>query len=191
MKLTTSCRAAAHERWLFSAMKVTMLERLIGWIDTAVAAIGKGASFLTLLMTALIVLEMVSRSFFGTSWGWVYDLSGWLLAAYIFLGGAWTLQRGQFVRVDILFTRFSPRTRALVDLVAGTALFVLFAGALLWLGTRFAWQSFLMNEVSATGAWDAPVYVAKALLPIGVVLLCLAWLSHILKLWRNGLRSPE
>ena len=147
-------------RWLFSAMESAVLEHLIRWIDTAVEAIGKGASLLTLLMTALIVLEMVSRSFFGTSWGWVYDLSGWLLAAYVFLGGAWTLQRGQFVRVDILFMRFSPRVKALVDLFASTALFVLFAGALLWLGTRFAWQSFMMNEVSATGAWQAPVYVA-------------------------------
>lgn len=166
-----------------------MLDRVIHLIDRAVEAIGKSVALLTLLITALIVIEMFSRSFLGTSWGWVYDLSGWLLAAYVFLGGAWALQRGQFVRVDIIYVRLSPRTKALIDIVAGTAMFVLFAGTLLWLGTRFAWQSFLMNEVSATGAWQGPVYVAKALLPIGTLLLCLAWLSHVLKLWRDGLRS--
>jgi TRAP-type mannitol/chloroaromatic compound transport system permease small subunit len=168
-----------------------LLEFLIRWIDRLVETIGKAASLLTLLMTGLIVLEMITRTFFGMSWGWVYDLSGWLLAAYVFLGGAWTLQRGQFVRVDILFTRLPPRAKAVVDLTISSLLFVLFAGTLLWFGTRFAWQSYMMNEVSATGAWQAPVFVAKSLLPIGVVLLSLAWLSHILKLVQNGLRSAD
>lgn len=168
-----------------------MLEFLIRWIDRFVETIGKAASLLTLLMTGLIVLQMITRTFFGMSWGWVYDLSGWLLAAYVFLGGAWTLQRGRFVRVDIIFMQLPPRAKAIVDLTASTLLFILFAGALLWFGTRFAWQSFMMNEVSATGASQAPVYVAKALLPIGVVLLSLAWLSHLLKLVQNGLRSAD
>ena len=167
------------------------MDAVIRSIDAVVALVGKTVSVVVVAMTGIIIFEMTTRGLFGVASPWAYDLSGWLLATYIFLGGAYALQQNRFVRVDILYTRFRPRTRALIDATIGTVLFVLFAGTLLRLGSDFALRSIEMREVSATGAWQGPVYVAKTMLPIGVLLLCLAWLSHVLKLLRDAFAPQD
>ena len=39
--------------------------------------------------------------------------------------------------------------------------------------------SYAMNEVSSTGTWDGPVWPAKFMIPIGVVLLSLASFARV------------
>jgi TRAP-type mannitol/chloroaromatic compound transport system permease small subunit len=112
-------------------------------------------------------------------------VSSWLLVGLIFLGGPWALARGHFVRVDALYSRFPPRMKAIVDSTVSTALFILFVGVLVKLGGQLALRSFAIGETSATGAWDGPVWLAKWLVPVGGVLLTLAWISQLAHAWRG------
>lgn len=161
------------------------MERLIRSIDALLAGIGRVVALLVLVMIGVTVMEMAGRGLFAHPTPWAHELSSWLLTAFIFLGGPYALSRGQFVRVDVFHEHYGPRMRAIVDTCVSTIVFVLFAYALIWVGGKFALSSFAMDERSATGGWGGPVWVAKAMMPIGSVLLCLAWLSHILKLWRD------
>ncbi len=162
-----------------------MLQRIFRVVDTAIEWLGRLAALAILAIIAVMILEMVARGAFGTSMPWAGDVSSWLLVAMIFLGGPWALARGNFVRVDAVYERFGPRTRAILDTTLSTVLFVLFCGALIRFGGEFAMKSFAMGERSATGGWSGPVWVAKALMPIGSCLLALAWLSHLGRAWRG------
>jgi TRAP-type mannitol/chloroaromatic compound transport system permease small subunit len=130
-------------------------------------------------MIAVITYEVVARYFFNAPTPWAQDTSGWLQVAYVFLGGAWTLRRGYMVRVDILYGSFSPRLQAIIDLSVSTLLFAAFTVVMVWKGWNMAMQSFGMGEVSSTGSWRGPVWPAKFLVPIGMGLLTIAWLTQI------------
>ena len=54
-----------------------------------------------------------------------------LFAAVVVLGAAWALRDDGHVRVDVLAQRFSPRTRAWVDLAGSLLLLLPFCGFLL------------------------------------------------------------
>jgi TRAP-type mannitol/chloroaromatic compound transport system permease small subunit len=158
-----------------------MLKRTAAGIDAFGTAIGRAVSLLIFVMIAIIAIEVVSRYFFNRPTVWVQDFSGWLQVAYIFLGAPFALRRGYFVRVDVLYERFGPRFRAMVDVTLGTALFACFAAVLIWKGIDFAHQSYRMGEVSSSGMWQGSVYPAKFLVPIGMILLSLAWLAQIIR----------
>lgn len=155
------------------------MERLLNLFDAIAEWIGRLVALAIFLMIAIVVLEVVSRYFFNAPTKWVYDTSGWLQVGYIFLGGAFALQRGYFVRVDLFYGRMSPRAQAWVDVTLSTALFALFAGAMLWKGLGLALSSYQMGEISSTGTWQGPVWPAKFMIPIGVALLSLAWISRV------------
>ncbi len=157
------------------------LSRISLALDRFIEVIGRTVSLLVLAVIGVVSLEMVLRFVFNKPTPWAHELSAWMQVALVFLGGAYAFTKGQFVRIDILHMRMTARTKALVDLTLGSALLGLFAGVMIWEGADLAWQSFEMGEVSATGAWSGPVFIAKTFVPLGGVLLATAWVSHMLK----------
>jgi TRAP-type mannitol/chloroaromatic compound transport system permease small subunit len=156
-----------------------MLKRLAARVDAFSIAIGRVLALLIFAMIAIIALEVVSRYFFNRPTAWAQDVSSWLQVAYIFLGAPFALERGYFVRVDILYGRFSPRLRAIIDLTVSTVLFACFAAVLIVDGLDFALTSYRIGETSPTGIWAGPVYPAKFMVPIGMILLSLVWITQI------------
>jgi TRAP-type mannitol/chloroaromatic compound transport system permease small subunit len=167
------------------------MDRLLAWLDAVTAGIGRAVSLAIFVMIAVIAFEVVARYFFNAPTAWAQDVSGWLQVAYVLLGGAFALQSGYFVRVDVLYARLPRRVQAAIDLTLTTTLFVCFASVLIWKGSEVALQSFRMGEISATGSWRGPVWPAKFLIPAGVALLSLAWLAHVLRQIRVLLRPNE
>lgn len=167
----------------------SMLNNTINILERFIEGIGRIVALFVLVIIAVMVFEMIARASFGRSIRWASDVSTWLLVAFIFLGGPWAMARGNFVRVDALYEHFSPLLKALVDTFVSTALFVLLIWVLLWFGSDFALKSFAMGERSATGGWGGPVWLPKAMLPIGSALLVLAWLLNVLRSWREVFKS--
>lgn len=168
-----------------------MLDALCRAIDRALALIGRTVALTVLVMIALITVEMFSRGVLNISLPWVQDLCAWLLTALIMLGGPYALLRGQFVRVDIVFAQLSPKNKAIVDSVFTTTLLALFIWVLVTKGGDFFLSSFAMDERSATGSWSGPVWVAKFMVPLGGVLLGLAWVAHLVRAWHDVASSSD
>ena len=155
--------------------------KVLDRVDAFIARLGKLVSYLILIIIGVIVFELVSRTAFDKPSPWAHDVGAWLQVAFIFLGGAYALQQDQFVRIDLLYMRYGPKTKAIVDAVAATLLFALFAYILIARGYDFALKSYVRGETSATGGWDGPVFISKALVPIGGVLLAFAWISKVIR----------
>lgn len=103
---------------------------------TAVARVAVLLGGAMLFLAAIIVTaEVVLRKGMGALVGWNFVFSGSdEISAYLFaVGTSWSMTqvlvtRGH-VRIDVLYGRFGPRTRVLLDLFAMLALLV-FVGAL-------------------------------------------------------------
>jgi TRAP-type mannitol/chloroaromatic compound transport system permease small subunit len=121
----------------------------------------------------------VRSAFDMSSNGWL-ELQWYLFSAVFLLAAGYTLLHNEHVRIDVIIGRFSPRTRAWVDLLGG--LFFLLPMAIVI--TVLSWpvfvESWTRNEVSsdAGGLLRWPV---KLLIPIGFLLLVLQGISEITK----------
>ena len=158
-----------------------MLLKLSSRIDAINKWIGTFAAYLVYVIIAIILYEIIMRSAFNHPTPWVHDTSGWLQVFYVFFGGAWALQRGYLVRVDVLYQQFPARVRAFIDLVITSLLMGLFIWVMIDKGYDFALKSFNRGETPMNGAWEGPVWPAKFAVVIGSLLLGLAWFSKAIR----------
>jgi TRAP-type mannitol/chloroaromatic compound transport system permease small subunit len=149
------------------------VDRLNTWV-------GVLASVAVLMSCAISAGNAFVR--YGLSWSsnaWL-EVQWYLFAATVMLGAAYTLNRNEHVRVDLLYAAYGPRTKLWVD-VFGFIFFMLPAVVLLaWMTWPFFVDSWLRGEGSpnAGGLLRWPV---KILLPVGFALLALQGLSELIK----------
>jgi len=107
---------------------------------------------------------------------WAHGTSQRLFAIYYVLGGAYVLRYKDHVNVDLIYSRFPLRTKAILDLITSLAFFA-FCGVLLWQGLGFALTSLSQLEPDDT-PWRAPVYPVKLMIPVGALLILLQGLAN-------------
>jgi TRAP-type mannitol/chloroaromatic compound transport system permease small subunit len=152
-------------------MGVVTMKFALRVIDTISDWSGRISSFLVLVITGVILFEVIARYVFGAPTIWAYEISLALYGIYVALIGAYTLVHGVHVNVDILYDRFSPRTKAGVN-VFTWLIFFLWCGVLVWTGWMRGWESLMIGEREST-AFGCPIYPVKLSLAVGGSLLLL------------------
>ena len=84
------------------------------------------------------------------------------------------------MNVDIIYGRFSPKRKALID-IATWPLFAIFVGVLLWQGYDIASEAIADLERS-NSVWKAPLWPTKSLIPVAAILLLL---QGVVRLWAD------
>lgn len=85
---------------------------------------GRFIAWLTLPMVLGTFVVVVLRYVFDLGWIWMQESIIWMHAAVFMLAAAYTLNRDEHVRVDVIYRGMRPERKALVNL-AGTVLFLL------------------------------------------------------------------
>lgn len=148
-------------------------------VDSINEWVGKFTSYLVLFMIAIIIYEIFVRYFLDRPTIWVHEKSSFIFGVSIMLGGGYALLYRAHVNMDIIYNRFSPRGKAILDLIT-SVLFFSFALVLVWMGGEFALNSLKVLETSST-TWDPPIYPIKLTIPIGGGLLLLQGLSKFIR----------
>jgi len=106
-------------------------------IDSITAFFAGLSGWLCLLLVLLTVQQVIARYVFNSSSIALQELQ-WHLFGFIFLlAAAHALKTDQHVRVDIIYSSRSPKTRALID-TAGILFFLLpVCGFLIYYGIRY------------------------------------------------------
>ncbi len=128
-------------------------------------------SFLLVAMMLTICYEVVARYFFDRPTIWSLELNTYLLCAYAMLGGGFTLLRNGHVNVDILYGRFSVRTKGIINCLTSFFFFI-FVIILTWNGYHMTVESIQYHETAGT-ILDWPLAPTKIMVPIGAFLLLL------------------
>ena len=142
---------------------------------------GRLISYLTLFMVIVTCLVVTTRYVFNLGSTGLQEAVMYMHAVVFMLGIAFTLKEKAHVRVDVLYQRFSTRTRALVDLV-GTLVFLLpvamFIGVTSLDYVALAWS---LKEASGQPGGLPAVFLLKTLIPLMAATLALQGLSEIVK----------
>ncbi|MCQ0986583.1 TRAP transporter small permease subunit [Jiella sp. LLJ827] len=157
---------------------MNVLRRFIRVVDAVNYRIGRVVMYGVFAMMAILLWSSISKVALVPSL-WTLESAQFAMVAYFFLGGPYSIQMGANVRMDLLYEKWSPRRKAMVDAVTVFCLLaylvVLMWGA--WESTAYALE---YGERSRT-AWRPYLWPIKLVLCIGIVLMILQALSELAK----------
>jgi TRAP-type mannitol/chloroaromatic compound transport system permease small subunit len=148
------------------------VQRIAGAVDAFVDRIGRAASWLTLAIVVLMASNVLLRYAFGIGSVWSQELEWHLLAPLVLVGMTYALNKGEHVRVDVLYAGYSPRTQAAVDMLTAV-LAVAMAVLLIRYSIPYVMQSYNIGEISQDPGGLTHRWLLKALIPLGFALFAL------------------
>ncbi|MGD8292901.1 MAG: TRAP transporter small permease subunit [Desulfobacterales bacterium] len=158
---------------------MNFLKTLMSIIDRINDRVGSLLSYFLFFFFILLLMEVILRYFFNSPTVWANELAQMLFGAYAILAGGYIMRTGGHVNVDILYSRLSKKSRAVLDILT-SLLFFLFCTMLLVYGGSLAWDSLSRFEHSQS-AWNPPLYPAKLMIPLAAVLLLLQGLVKLIR----------
>ncbi len=150
---------------------------VIDWINDRFGII---ANWLVLLACLVSAGNAASRYMFSASSNAWLEVQWYMFAGMVLFGAPYTLKVNEHVRVDLVYSSVSDRTRIWIDII-GLTLFLLPICLIL---IYFTWpwfvESYRQHEYSpnAGGLLRWPV---KLMLPVGFLLMSLQGLSELIK----------
>ncbi len=123
--------------------------------------------------------EVLARYVFNSPTNWAHESMFLMFGMQYLIAGGFCLREDAHVRVDVFYTHFSDRVKALVDVLTSTFFFI-FVVALLWTGWTFFSDAWQVREVSFT-EWGVQYWPVKLAIPVGAALLLLQGLARLSK----------
>jgi len=149
-------------------------------IDAINFRIGKTLAWLILAAVIVSAVNAVIRKLFDVSSNSWLELQWVLFGAVFLIVASWTLLENEHIRIDIVNSMFTQRTRNIIDVV-GHAFFLLPLTIIMIItGYPFVMKSVLLNEQSMN-AGGLPQWPAKMLVLIGFTLLFFQAISELIK----------
>ena len=162
-----------------------MLTATVQRIEGLVAAIGRAAGYLNLLLIAVVVVDVLLRWSLSTTAAWVIELEWHLFSLIFLLGIPYALQQDRHVRVDLFYDRFGTSDKRLVNVV-GTVLFLLpWAVVLFVTSWRYAGEAWIAGEGSPNPNGIPYYFPIKAVVPLAAGLLCLQGVATVVRSYRR------
>ena len=148
--------------------------RLIEWW-------GSKVSWLTVILVLVICYDVVMRYLFNSSSVAIYEIEWHIFALIFLLGAAYALKHDRHVRVDVFYSRFSPKVKAVVNLIGTVFLLMPFCWILIVEGIDLVANSLRLSESSPDPGGLPARYLIKAAIPLGFTLLFIQAVSLALQ----------
>jgi TRAP-type mannitol/chloroaromatic compound transport system permease small subunit len=135
-----------------------------------------------LFFGGIMLYEAIARHFFNSPTTWAFEFSKMAFGFYMIWGGAYTMLSGEHVSMDLLYNKWPPRTKAIMDSVT-FVFFMLSICTLLYLVAADAINAISFRETS-NSTLAQPLYHWRASLVVGIFLLVLQGTAGFVKnLW--------
>jgi len=159
----------------------TLLLKIKTGIDRLNKWIGEMVSWFSLLLVLLVCFNVVMRYVFNISLKWENELEWHVFSLLFLLAGGYTLLENKHVRVDVFYTKFSAKNRALTELIGTLAFLLPWASIILYYSFLYFWDSFLLKEGSPDPGGLKAWYWGKLAIFLGFFLLVLQGISTFIK----------
>jgi TRAP-type mannitol/chloroaromatic compound transport system permease small subunit len=171
---------------------MTSAGKLAGGIDWFIDLVGRIISWLALAVALVMGANVLLRYGFSLGWIWAQELEWHLLVPLTLVGMSYALRHGEHVRVDVLFTTFKDRTKLAINVISAV-IAMIFSALVVWLSLAFVAQSWAIGEGSPNPGGMSALYVMKAMVPLGFLLLFLQSLAQAIQsaiAWKAAAHEP-
>ncbi len=149
-------------------------------IDRVTATVGRLVTWLILLSVLVSAANATSRKLFSLSSNAWLELQWYLFAGAYLLAAAYTFQRNEHIRIDIVSNLLPKRVRYWIDIVGHVVVLLPFTILMIKEAIPWFWQSYRIGEMSSNfgGLIQWP---AKGLIVVGFLMLAAQALSELVK----------
>jgi TRAP-type mannitol/chloroaromatic compound transport system permease small subunit len=160
------------------------MRKILHAIDSVNEKAGSISSWLVAVLIAIILYEVISRYVFNAPTPWAFGTFRMVGGAIIVMGWAYAQLHNSHVRVDVFYIRFSPRKRALIDVIGTGIFFFPLFGAFIARAGSSTWHTWLAFVVSITSYHlKSPVNLLyQTIILVG---LCLFFLQFVARFIRD------
>jgi TRAP-type mannitol/chloroaromatic compound transport system permease small subunit len=149
-------------------------------LDLIVEHAGRLASWTGFALVCVMAFNVLLRYLFHTGSVAMQELEWHLMAPVSLLCIAYAIKHEGHVRVDIIYGRFPPRVKQILDVLACLAA-VAFAAIVIKLSIGYVMQSYLIGEKSPDPGGLPYRFILKAMIPLGFLLFLVQSLAALLR----------
>ena len=154
------------------------IKTFVRYVDAINNVVGKFAMYLIFAMVGILMYSSISKTFFLPAL-WTLEMAQFTMVTYYLLGGGYSLQMGAHVRMDLVYGRWSERTRARIDSV--TIMFLIFFLVILLYGGISSTLYALEYGETSRSIWSPKMAPVKIIMDIGILLTLLQAISSFFK----------
>ncbi|WP_119301196.1 TRAP transporter small permease subunit [Dongia deserti] len=151
----------------------------VRYVEAFNRAVGKFAMYLILLLLGILLYAAFSKASTDISPIWTVEMAQFTLTAYFMLGGAYALQNNALVRMDLFYSHWKPRTRAIVDCITIIGLLIYLA-ILLYGAVISTHYTFEIGQ-RRPSAWQPYLWPIRTIMSIGVLMMLLQAIATFFK----------
>lgn len=156
------------------------LLRVADRLDVLINGIGRITGWCSFALVCVMSCNVLLRYLFRTGSVGMQELEWHLMAPICLLGLSYALLHDGHVKVDILYGRFTPRVRRLIDFLSMMAIVIVIA-ILTYLSLPYVEQSYRIGEKSPDPGGLTHRWILKAILPLGLTLLLIQSIAASLR----------
>lgn len=161
-----------------------ILKTSLSAVEKFTEVTGRFISWATVTMVILVVLVVITRYFLGLGSIALQESVTYLHCLVFMMGFAFTLKHDGHVRVDIFYRGFSPRFKAIVNLIGGLLFLIPFCLLIFFTSWDYVLASWVIRETSAENNGLPFIYLLKTLMLLMPATLVLQGIAEII---RSGL----
>lgn len=148
-------------------------------VDYLSTRFGRLAMYLIFVMIGVLLLDAVTRNIINIPLSWCIEMAQFTMTAYYIVGGPYSMQLDSHVRMDLIYSQFSPRNRARLDCF--TALFLVVYLVLLLIGAISSTQYAIEYDQRKFSMWNPSMVPIKIIMCFGIGLMLLQSISTFFK----------
>lgn len=141
-------------------------------------------------MMLLITADTAGRFFFNLPIQGTFEITQmYLMVMIIFLSISYSYKNGSHIRIDVLYNRFSERTKLVVDMFGIVLTLVVFS-MICYKSYEITYRAFVNNQ-QTFGVISMPVYLSYIWIPIGTGVLLIRMVIDFVKKVKQFLHFKE
>lgn len=178
------------------------------WLRAFVDFVGRNAAWLVVPLTLITVIDVVTRKLVWVGPGgrmqgaqlWLVEHFGRIFESTFLQEMEWHLHTALFalalgfgtiynthVRVDLVRTKLKFRRQAWLEFLGLTCFMLPFLLVVIWFAISYAYQSFVIGEISASTVGLTHRWIIKSVLVVGLIVAAIAgfavWLQVVVLLF--------
>jgi len=157
----------------------TIIRYYVNSIDYISIKTGRVTMYLVFVMMFILILSFVTRNIINIPLIWIIEMAQFVMTGYYLLGGGYSMLTDDHVRMDLIYSKFSDKTKALLD--SFTSVFLVFYLVVLLIGSISSLTYTIDTNQRLFTAWAPYVWPIKSIMTFGILLMLLQSIAIFFK----------